>query len=41
MRDYNEELKARNRRHHIADTMWFTLAFIGMFLLFFWMATTI
>ena len=41
MRDFHQELKARDRRHAVIDGVWFTLGFIGMFLLLLWMATTI
>ena len=41
MRDFNQELMARTRRHYITDTVLVVLAFVAMFGLFFWMATTI
>lgn len=41
MRDFNQELKARTRLHNIIDGVLVVLAFVAMFLLFFWMATTI
>jgi len=41
MRDFHEELEARVRRHHITDGVLVILAFVVMFFLFFWMATTI
>ena len=41
MRDFHQELAARTHRHHITDGVLVVLAFVGMFLLFLWMATTI
>lgn len=41
MRDFHQELAARTRRHHITDSIFVVLAFVGMFFLFFWMACTI
>lgn len=41
MRDFNQELKARNKFYNIIDEVLVVLGFVGMFLLLFWMACTI
>lgn len=41
MRDFHEELAARNKFYNIVDGVLVVLGFIGMFALFLWMACTI
>lgn len=41
MRDFHEELEARNKFYNIVDGVLVVLGFVGMFLLLLWMTTTI